>query len=129
VIKFTSLIFCLFFVYACFSFNDNLDYDFQNQRFDYSSLIDFKSSIIIHFDNNTNRFDIKKLDNLEKSKLSKNDSILFKESKNHEQFVENHPDKIYKFILYLQDNDSSEKIIFESIQTYLRYLTKDIILR
>ena len=129
MIRFVFLIFFGFFIYSCFFPDDSLDYDLQNQRFDYSSLISFKSSIITHFNNDTNRFDIKKLDNLETSKSITIDLNLFKENKNHEQLIEKYPDKVYKFILYIKDNNDSEKIVFESTQAYLRYLTEDKMLR
>ena len=129
MIRFITLIFCLFFIQACYSSNDSFDYEFQNQRFNYSSAVSFKASIINHFNNDTNRFDIKKLDNIEESKLTTFDLNSFKENKDHEQLIEKYPDKIYKFVLYLKDLNTSEKIIFETMQAYLRYITKDIVLR
>ena len=114
-----------FFVQACSFVSHNLDYDTLNQRFEYSSATSFKNSLIQHFKNDTNRFDIKELDSLETSKSTKNDLDLFKKNKNHELLIENFPNKTYKFILYLNENNFSEKIIFETMQTYLRFLTRD----
>ena len=119
----------LFFIQACSFTSHNLDYDTLNQRFEYSSATSFKNSLILHFKNDTNRFDIKELDSLETSKSTKNDLDLFKNNKNHELLIENFPNKTFKFILYLNENNFSEKIIFETMQTYLRFLTKDKILR
>ena len=114
----------LFFIQSCSFSNDTLDYDTQNQRFEYSSTASFKNSIISHFNNETNQFDIKLLENLETENSTQNDLILFKENTNHELLVEKFPNKIYNFLLYLKANNSSEKIIFETMQAYLRYLTK-----
>ena len=119
----------LFFIQACSFTSHNLDYDALNQRFEYSSATSFKNSLILHFKNDTNRFDIKELDSLETSKSTKNDLDLFKKNKNHELLIENFPNKTYKFILYLNENNFSEKIIFETMQTYLRFLTRDKILK
>ncbi len=118
-----------FFVQACSFVSHNLDYDTLNQRFEYSSATSFKNSLILHFKNDTNRFNIKELDSLETSKSTKNDLDLFKKNKNHELLIENFPNKTYKFILYLNENNFSEKIIFETMQTYLRFLTRDKILK
>ena len=43
--------------------------------------------------------------------------------------IKKFPNKIYNFLIYLKDNNASEKIIFETMQAYLRYLTKDKTLR
>ena len=119
----------LFFIQSCSFTGHNLDYDTLNQRFEYSSATSFKNSLILHFKNDTNQFDIKELDSLETSKSTKNDLDLFKKNKNHELLIENFPNKTYKFILYLNENNFSEKIIFETMQTYLRFLTRDKILK
>ena len=83
----------------------------------------------MHFNNDTNRFDITELDSLETSKSTKNDLNLFKDNKNHELLIEKYPNKIFNFIIFLKDNNASEKIIFETMQAYLRFLTKDKTLR
>ena len=119
----------LFFIQACSFTSHNLDYDTLNQRFEYSSATSFKNSLILHFKNDTNQFDIKELDSLETSKSTKNDLNLFKDNKNHELLIEKYPNKIINFIIYLKDNNASEKIIFETMQAYLRFLTKDKTLR
>tara|TARA_A100001011_G_C14242999_1_gene814147 strand:- start:250 stop:639 length:390 start_codon:yes stop_codon:yes gene_type:complete len=129
VIRFVIFALLLFFIQSCTFSSHTLDYDTQNQRFEYSSAISFKKSIILHFNNETNRFDIKKLENLDTANSTKNDLNLFKENINHELLIEKFPNKIYKFIIYLKDNNTSEKIVFETMQAYLRYLTKDKTLR
>ena len=129
MIRFTTFILLFFIVQACQYHSQNFDYDLQNKRFDYSSSENFKNSIISHFNNDTNQFDLIKLEDLEISKSTKNDLILFIESKNHEVLIEKFPNKIFNFILYLKENNASEKIVFESTQTYLRFLTRDKILR
>ena len=129
MLRFLIFILLFFSIQACSSSNQTLDYDTLNQRFEYSSATSFKNSLIQHFKNDTNRFDIKELDSLETSKYTKNDLDLFKNNKNHELLIENFPNKTYKFILYLNENNFSEKIIFETMQTYLRFLTRDKILK
>lgn len=129
MIRLISLLLISFFIHSCFSSSNNLNYDNQNQRFDYSSVISFKDSLSIHFNNDSEKFDLKELDNIETTRSSSDDLNLFKETSNHEQLVEMYPNKVYKFILYLDDNNFSEKIIFETMQSYLRYLTKDKTLR
>lgn len=129
MIRFVIFALLLFFIQSCTFSSPTIDYDTQNQRFEYSSAISFKNSIISHFNNETNRFDIKKLENLDTANSTKNDLNLFKENINHELLIEKFPNKIYKFIIYLKDNNTSGKIVFETMQAYLRYLTKDKTLR
>ena len=129
MIRFLILTALLFFIQACSFASHNLDYDTLNKRFEYSSAKSFKNSIILHFNNDTNRFDRIELDSLETSKSTKNDLNLFKDNKNHELLIEKYPNKIFNFIIYLKNNNTSEKIIFETMQAYLRFLTKDKTLR
>tara|TARA_E500000178_G_C16836964_1_gene668750 strand:- start:7 stop:396 length:390 start_codon:yes stop_codon:yes gene_type:complete len=129
VIRFLLFVSLFFIIQACSFSSHDLDYDTLNQRFEYSSVTSFKNSIKLHFNNDTNRFDIIQLNNVETLKFIKNDLDLFKNNKNHELLIEKFPNKIYNFIIYLKDNNASEKIIFETMQSYLRYLTKDKILR
>ncbi len=129
MIRFLLFVSLFFIIQACSFSSHDLDYDTLNQRFEYSSVTSFKNSIKLHFNNDTNRFDIIQLNNVETLKFIKNDLDLFKNNKNHELLIEKFPNKIYNFIIYLKDNNASEKIIFETMQSYLRYLTKDKILR
>ena len=129
MIRFLVFTALLFFIQSCSFSNDILDYEALNQRFEYSSAVSFKNSIISHFNNETNQFDIKLLESLETEDSTHNDLSLFKENTNHELLVKKFPDKIYNFIIYLKKNNASEKIIFETMQAYLRYLTKDKTLR
>jgi hypothetical protein len=129
VLRFLVFILLFFFIQACSFSNQTLDYDTLNQRFEYSSATSFKKSIILHFNNETNQFNIEKLENFETIEPTKNDLSLFKENINHELLIEKFPNKIYNFIIYLKDNNASEKIIFETMQAYLRFLTKDKTLR
>ena len=129
MIRFLLFVSLFFIIQACSFSSHDLDYDTLNQRFEYSSVTSFKNSIKLHFNNDTNRFDIIQLNNVETLKFIKNDLDLFKNNKNHELLIEKFPNKIYNFIKYLKDNNASEKIIFETMQSYLRYLTKDKILR
>ena len=129
MIRFLLFVSLFFIIQACSFSSHDLDYDTLNQRFEYSSVTSFKNSIKLHFNNDTNRFDIIQLNNVETLKFIKNDLDLFKNNKNHELLIEKFPNKIYNFIIYLKDNNASEKIIFETMQAYLRYLTKDKILR
>tara|TARA_Y100001970_G_scaffold134473_1_gene165585 strand:+ start:4544 stop:4933 length:390 start_codon:yes stop_codon:yes gene_type:complete len=129
VIRFLVFTALLFFIQSCSSSRDILDYETLNQRFEYSSAASFKNSIISHFHNETNQFDKKLLENLEILNSTNNDLILFRENIDHELLIEKFPNKIYNFLLYLKANNASEKIIFETMQAYLRYLTKNTVLR
>ena len=129
MLRFLIFILLFFSIQACSFSNQTLDYDTLNQRFEYSSATSFKKSIILHFNNETNQFNVEKLENFETLEPTKNDLSLFKENINHEPLIEKFPNKIYNFIIYLKDNNASEKIIFETMQTYLRFLTKDKTLR
>lgn len=124
MIRFLVFTALLFFIQSCSFSSDILDYEALNQRFEYSTAVSFKNSIISHFNNETNQFDIKLLESLETEDSTHNDLSLFKENTNHELLVKKFPDKIYNFIIYLKNNNASEKIIFETMQAYLRYLTK-----
>ena len=129
MLRFLIFILLFFSIQACSFSNQTLDYDTLNQRFEYSSATSFKKSIILHFNNETNQFNIEKLENFETIEPTKNDLSLFKENINHELLIEKYPNKIFNFIIYLKDNNASEKIIFETMQAYLRFLTKDKTLR
>ena len=129
MLRFLIFILLFFSIQACSFSNQTLDYDTLNQRFEYSSATSFKKSIILHFNNETNQFNLEKLENFETLEPTKNDLSLFKENINHELLIEKFPNKIYNFIIYLKDNNASEKIIFETMQAYLRFLTKDKTLR
>jgi len=124
MIRFLVFTALLFFIQSCSSSTDILDYETLNKRFEYSSEESFKNSIIYHFNNQPNQFDKKLLENLETLNSTNNDFILFKENIDHELLIEKFPNKVYNFLLYLKDNNASEKIIFETMQAYLRYLTK-----
>ena len=129
MLRFLISILLFFSIQACSFSNQTLDYDTLNQRFEYSSATSFKKSIILHFNNETNQFNVEKLENFETIEPTKNDLSLFKENINHELLIEKYPNKIFNFIIYLKDNNASEKIIFETMQAYLRFLTKDKTLR
>ena len=129
MLRFLIFILLFFSIQACSFSNETLDYDTLNQRFEYSSATSFKKSIILHFNNETNQFNREKLENFETLEPTKNDLNLFKENIYHELLIEKFPNKIYNFIIYLKDNNASEKIIFETMQAYLRFLTKDKTLR
>ena len=129
MLRFLIFILLFFSIQACSFSNQTLDYDTLNQRFEYSSATSFKKSIILHFNNETNQFNVEKLENFETLEPTKNDLSLFKENINHEPLIEKFPNKIYNFIIYLKDNNASEKVIFETMQAYLRFLTEDKTLR
>ena len=85
--------------------------------------------MVEHFNDDLNRFDKSKLEEIE-NKFDANttyDDII--KNNSHEKFISNNPNKIYIFINFILLNKNSDQIIFESMQSYLRYLTKDKILR
>ena len=51
------------------------------------------------------------------------------ENNNHEKYLENNPNDIYTIIIVIIDSDNNQKILFESMQAYLRYLSKNYVLR
>ena len=117
------------FIFSCSSQLDEINYKDQNKRFDYSSIDSFKKTLIEHFNDDLNRFDKSKLEEIENkfiTNISYDDII---KNNSHEKFISNNPNKIYIFINFILLNKNSDQIIFESMQSYLRYLTKDKILR
>ena len=87
MIRFLLFVPLFFVIQACSFSSHDLDYDTLNQRFEYSSVTSFKNSITLHFNNDTNRFDIIQLNNVETLKFIKNDLDLFKNNKNHELLI------------------------------------------
>ena len=123
------LIFSIIFIFSCSSKLDEINYKEQNKRFDYTSLDNFKKSLVEHFNDDLNRFDKSKVEKIE-NKFDANiayDDII--KNNSHEIFVSNNPNKIYSFINFILLNEKSDQIVFESMQSYLRYLTKDKILK
>ena len=124
-----SFIFLIIFILSCTYKFDEINYKEQNKRFDYKSIDSFKKSLVEHFNDDLNRFDKSKLEEIE-NKFDTNttyDDII--KNNSHEKFISNNPNKIYIFINFILLNKNSDQIIFESMQSYLRYLTKDKILR
>ena len=119
----------IIFIFSCSSQLDEINYKEQNKRFDYSSIDSFKKTLVEHFNDDLNRFDKSKLDEIENKFITNtayDDTI---KNNSHEKFISNNPNKIYIFINFILLNKNSDQIIFESMQSYLRYLTKDKILR
>ena len=123
------LIFSIIFIFSCSSKLDEINYKEQNKRFDYSSIDSFKKTLVEHFNDDLNRFDKSKLEEIENKFITNTtyDDII--KNNSHEKFISNNPNKIYIFINFILLNKNSDQIIFESMQSYLRYLTKDKILR
>ena len=119
----------IIFIFSCSSQLDEINYKEQNKRFDYSSIDSFKKTLVEHFNDDLNRFDKSKLDEIENKFITNTayDDII--KNNSHEKFISNNPNKIYIFINFILLNKNSDQIIFESMQSYLRYLTKDKILR
>ena len=122
-------IFSIIFIFSCSSKLDEINYKEQNKRFDYSSIDSFKKTLVEHFNDDLNRFDKSKIDEIENKFTTDTayDDII--KNNSHEKFISNNPNKIYIFINFILLNENSDQIIFESMQSYLRYLTKDKILR
>ena len=122
-------IFSIIFIFSCSSKLDEINYKEQNKRFDYKSIDSFKKTLVEHFNDDLNRFDKSKLEEIENKFVTNTayDDII--KNNSHEKFISNNPNKIYIFINFILLNENSDQIIFESMQSYLRYLTKDKILR
>ena len=111
-----------------FSKLDEINYKEQNKRFDYKS-IDLSKNISRHFNDDLNKFNKSKLEEIENKLIFQTDFEDIIKNNSHEIFVSNNPNKIYSFINFILLNEKSDQIVFESMQSYLRYLTKDKILK
>ena len=123
------LILSFILIFSCSSKLNEINYKEQNKRFDYTSIDSFKKSLVVHFNDDLNRFDKSKLQEIT-NKFDTNtayDDII--KNNSHEKFIINNPNKIYVFINFILLNENTDQIIFESMQAYLRYLTKDKVLR
>ena len=123
------LIFSIIFIFSCSYKIDEINYKKQNKRFDYTSIDNFKKSLVEHFNDDLDRFDKSKVDEIEINVVTNIDYVDIIKNNSHEKFITNNPNKIYIFINFILLNEYSDQIIFESMQSYLRYLTKDKILR
>ena len=123
------LIFSIIFIFSCSYKTDEINYKEQNKRFDYTSINNFKKSLVEHFNDDLDRFDKSKVDEIEINEVTNIDYVDIIKNNSHEKFITNNPNKIYIFINFILLNEYSDQIIFESMQSYLRYLTKDKILR
>ena len=124
-----SFIFLIIFILSCTYKFDEINYKEQNKRFDYKSIDSFKKSLVEHFNDDLNRFDKSKLEEIENKFITNTSYDDIIKNNSHENFISNNPNKIYIFINFILLNENSDQIIFESMQSYLRYLTKDKILR
>ena len=123
------LILSFILIFSCSSKLNEINYKEQNKRFDYTSIDSFKNSLVEHFNDDLNRFDKSKLQEITK-KFDTNtayDDII--KNNSHEKFITNNPNKIYVFINFILLYENTDQIIFESMQAYLHYLTKDKVLR
>ena len=123
------LIFLIIFVFSCSSKLDEINYKEQNKRFDYKSIDSFKKSLVKHFNDDLNRFDKSKLEQIENKFVTNTDYDVIIKNNSHEKFIADNPNKIYVFIRFILSSKNADQIIFESMQSYLQYLTKDKILR
>ena len=123
------LIFSIIFIFSCSYKTDEINYKEQNKRFDYTSIDNFKKSLVEHFNDDLERFDKSKVEEIEINVVTNIDYVSIIKNNSHEKFINNNPNKIYIFINFILLNEYSDQIIFETMQSYLRYLTKDKILR
>ncbi len=123
------LIFSIIFIFSCSYKTDEINYKEQNKRFDYTSIDNFKKSLVEHFNDDLNRFDKSKVEEIEINVETNIDYVDIIKNNSHEKFITNNPNKIYIFVNFILLNEYSDQIVFESMQSYLRYLTKDKILR
>ena len=119
----------IFFIFSCNTKTDDINYKEQNNRFTYTSIDNFKKSIVEHFDNNPNQFDKSKLEEIENKLIPQNNYESIIKNNSHEKYISKNPEQIYSFINFILSHEKSDQILFESMQSYLRYLTEDKILR
>ena len=127
--KLILLIYLVIFIFSCSSKLDEINYKEQNKRFNYTSIDSFKKSLVEHFNDDLNRFDKSKLEEIEKKFVTTTDYNDIIKNNSHEKFIANNPNKIFILINFILLDENADQIIFESMQSYLRYLTKDKILR
>ena len=123
------LIFSIIFIFSCSYKTDEINYKEQNKRFDYTSIDNFKKSLVEHFNDDLERFDKSKVEEIEINVVTNIDYVSIIKNNSHEKFINNNPNKIYIFINFILLNEYSDQILFECMQSYLRYLTKDKILK
>ena len=123
------LIFSIIFIFSCSYKINEINYKEQNKRFDYTSIDNFKKSLVEHFNDDLERFDKSKVEEIEINVVTNIDYVSIIKNNSHEKFINNNPNKIYIFINFILLNEYSDQILFESMQSYLRYLTKDKILK
>jgi len=104
---------------------NQINYQEQNERFDFSSRDNLINSLEIHFKNFGNDQAMKKLNNID---FSKNCDENFNElivNNIYENFIERNPKEFLCFIEYLNSTNQTEgldKLYFGSSQAFLRYL-------
>ena len=92
----------------------------MNKRFTYSNLEEFKKSIEIHAQKNSINLNKETIDSIYKKNNNINKIQEVIESKSHEIFIEKRPNEIFNLIQLAKEYSDHEKIIFESMQAYLR---------
>ena len=124
-----SFIFLIIFILSCTYKFDEINYKEQNKRFDYKSIDSFKKSLVEHFNDDSNSFDKSKLEEIENKSVTNVDFDNIIKNNSHKKFIATNPNKIFILINFILLDENADQIIFESMQSYLRYLTKDKILR
>ena len=92
----------------------------MNKRFSYDNIEQFKKSIEMHAQKNSIEINKQTIEKIYIENKNFNNVKKAIESKTHEQFIEDNPNEIFNLIQLVKSNINREKIIFESMQAYLR---------
>jgi hypothetical protein len=103
--------------FSCYQNKTDIDFIEMNKRFDYDNINTFKDSVRIYAKNNLIKIDINKINF---NQININQIIKAINLDLHEAYIEKNPNDIFNLISIAKDNANIDKIIFESMQAYLR---------
>ena len=100
--------------------NKNIDFIEMNKRFDYENINYFKTSILIYVKENSIDLEESEINKIydKKNNIIEITNVLKLGS--HEEYIKKNPNEIYNLITISNHNFYKDKIIFESMQAYLR---------
>ena len=100
--------------------NKNIDLIQMNKRFNYENINNFKISILSYVKKNSLNLKESEINNIYDKKDNIVDIINILKLDSHEEYIEKNPNEIYNLITIAILNPNKDKVIFESMQAYLR---------
>ena len=100
--------------------NKNIDLIQMNKRFNYENINNFKISILSYVKKNSLNLKESEINNIYDKKDNIIDIINILKLDSHEEYIEKNPNEIYNLITIAIHNPNKDKVIFESMQAYLR---------